>query len=193
MPASLRRWRSSAACRCAPAAQGRRPIPRPALPCAPALIALPPTLPQKLWMRGLPELSLVGGPAEGRVVVITGPTSGIGKETAAALAARGAHGEAPTAPWGERLPACVQREQLPAERRCAATSPGHRAARRPSRQTRPPAPLTSPACSTHLAHLAAVVLACRSIPKGEALKAELEAAAAAAGQPAPKLEVRRAG
>ena len=51
------------------------------------------TLPQKLWMRGLPELSLIGGPAEGRVVVVTGPTSGIGKETAAALAARGAHGE----------------------------------------------------------------------------------------------------
>lgn len=48
---------------------------------------------QKLWMRGLPSLSLIGGPAEGQVVVVTGPTSGIGRETAAALAARGSHGE----------------------------------------------------------------------------------------------------
>lgn len=38
--------------------------------------------------------------------------------------------------------------------------------------------------------LCAVVLACRSIPKGEALKQELEAEAAAAGQPQPKMEVR---
>ncbi|KAI3432217.1 hypothetical protein D9Q98_003779 [Chlorella vulgaris] len=80
---------------------------------------------QKLWMRGLPPLSLIGGPAEGQVVIVTGPTSGIGKETAAALAARGAH----------------------------------------------------------------VILACRSVPKGEALAAELRQQAAAAGQPAPQLEV----
>ena len=50
-------------------------------------------MPQKLWMRGLPSLGLIGGPAEGQVVVVTGPTSGIGRETAAALAARGARGE----------------------------------------------------------------------------------------------------
>ncbi|KAL4856494.1 Retinol dehydrogenase 12 [Chlorella vulgaris] len=80
---------------------------------------------QKLWMRGLPPLSLIGGPAEGQVVIVTGPTSGIGKETAAALAARGAH----------------------------------------------------------------VILACRSVAKGEALAAELRQQAAAAGQPAPQLEV----
>lgn len=43
-------------------------------------------------MRSLPSLDLIGGPAEGQMVVVTGPTSGIGKETAAALAARGAHG-----------------------------------------------------------------------------------------------------
>lgn len=52
---------------------------------------------QKLWMRGLPSLSLIGAPAEGLVVVVTGPTSGIGRETAAELAARGAQGEAVTA------------------------------------------------------------------------------------------------
>lgn len=44
-------------------------------------------------MRGLPSLDLIGGPAEGQVVVVTGPTSGIGRETAAALASRGARGE----------------------------------------------------------------------------------------------------
>ncbi|PRW61076.1 short-chain dehydrogenase reductase SDR [Chlorella sorokiniana] len=81
---------------------------------------------QKLWMRGLPSLDLIGGPAEGLTVIVTGPTSGIGRETAAELARRGA----------------------------------------------------------------TVVLACRSIPKGEALKKELEEQAAAGGQPAPKLEVQ---
>ncbi|KAL4424097.1 hypothetical protein ABPG75_001398 [Micractinium tetrahymenae] len=80
---------------------------------------------QKLWMRGLPSLSLIGGPAEGLVVVVTGPTSGIGTETAAALAARGAR----------------------------------------------------------------VILACRSISRGEALKQQLEAEAQGAGQPQPQLEV----
>lgn len=39
--------------------------------------------------------------------------------------------------------------------------------------------------------LAAVVLACRSIPKGEALKKELEEQAAAGGQATPRLEVGR--
>jgi hypothetical protein len=64
------------------------PPPCPAHPCTPPVI-----VPQKLWMRGLPSLGLIGGPAEGQVVVVTGPTSGIGRETAAALAARGARGE----------------------------------------------------------------------------------------------------
>lgn len=35
----------------------------------------------------------------------------------------------------------------------------------------------------------AVILACRNVPKGEAYKKELEEQAAAAGRPAPKLEV----
>lgn len=48
---------------------------------------------QKLWMRKLPALELIGGPASGHVCIVTGPTSGIGWETAFALAQRGAHGE----------------------------------------------------------------------------------------------------
>ena len=59
---------------------------------------------QKLWMWGLPSLTDIGGPAEGQVVVVTGPTSGIGRETAAALAARGAHGAC-------RAGACVLAEE----------------------------------------------------------------------------------
>lgn len=47
---------------------------------------------QKLWMMNLPSLDLIGGPVEGLVCVVTGPTSGIGKETATELARRGAHG-----------------------------------------------------------------------------------------------------
>lgn len=46
---------------------------------------------QKLWMRKLPALELIGGPASGHVCIVTGPTSGIGWETAFALAQRGAH------------------------------------------------------------------------------------------------------
>lgn len=47
---------------------------------------------QKVWMRHLPELGLVGGPVAGMVCIVTGPTSGIGTETASELARRGAHG-----------------------------------------------------------------------------------------------------
>lgn len=46
---------------------------------------------QKLRMRGLPPLGQIGGPAEGRVCVVTGPTSGIGRQAAMELAWRGAH------------------------------------------------------------------------------------------------------
>lgn len=51
------------------------------------------TLPlQKLKMWNLPEVDLIGGPAQGLVFVVTGPTSGIGREVASALARRGAVG-----------------------------------------------------------------------------------------------------
>jgi len=43
-------------------------------------------------MRNLPPIGLIGGAVESQVCIITGPTSGIGKETAAELARRGAHG-----------------------------------------------------------------------------------------------------
>ena len=46
---------------------------------------------QKIRMRGLPDLELIGGPADGLICIITGPTSGIGQEAAAELARRGAH------------------------------------------------------------------------------------------------------
>ena len=48
---------------------------------------------QKLWMRNLPPLELIGGPVAGLVCIVTGPTSGIGLETATELARRGAHGK----------------------------------------------------------------------------------------------------
>ena len=44
-------------------------------------------------MLNLPSLDLIGGPVEGLVCIVTGPTSGIGKETATELARRGAHGK----------------------------------------------------------------------------------------------------
>lgn len=47
---------------------------------------------QKLKMWNLPEVDLIGGPAQGLVVIVTGPTSGIGREVASALARRGATG-----------------------------------------------------------------------------------------------------
>jgi retinol dehydrogenase 12 len=44
-------------------------------------------------MWNLPPLDLIGSPVPpGTVCIVTGPTSGIGKETAAELARRGAHG-----------------------------------------------------------------------------------------------------
>eukprot|EP00199_Chlamydomonas_sp_CCMP681_P004426 CAMPEP_0119113964 /NCGR_PEP_ID=MMETSP1180-20130426/45759_1 /TAXON_ID=3052 ORGANISM="Chlamydomonas cf sp, Strain CCMP681" /NCGR_SAMPLE_ID=MMETSP1180 /ASSEMBLY_ACC=CAM_ASM_000741 /LENGTH=81 /DNA_ID=CAMNT_0007102285 /DNA_START=77 /DNA_END=318 /DNA_ORIENTATION=+ len=42
-------------------------------------------------MYDLDDVDFVGGPAKGLTIIITGPTSGIGKETAAAMARRGAH------------------------------------------------------------------------------------------------------
>ncbi|KAL6752312.1 hypothetical protein V8C86DRAFT_2758173 [Haematococcus lacustris] len=45
---------------------------------------------QKLGMQHLGSIDSVGGPVQGLTVIVTGPTSGIGKETAAALARRGA-------------------------------------------------------------------------------------------------------
>ncbi|KAG7674068.1 putative Dehydrogenase/reductase SDR family member FEY [Nannochloris sp. 'desiccata'] len=80
---------------------------------------------QKLWMMNLPSLDLIGGPVEGLVCVVTGPTSGIGKETATELARRGAH----------------------------------------------------------------VVLACRSMQRGQALRRAIEADAKASGRADPSLEV----
>lgn len=69
---------------------------------------------QKLWMRGLPSLSLIGGPADGLVVVVTGPTSGIGRETAAALAVRGARGERCACRGGDAAAAAASLPPWPA-------------------------------------------------------------------------------
>lgn len=44
-------------------------------------------------MRHLPQLDSIGGPADGLICIVTGPTSGIGREAAGELARRGAHGE----------------------------------------------------------------------------------------------------
>ncbi|DBA69396.1 hypothetical protein WJX79_008778 [Trebouxia sp. C0005] len=46
---------------------------------------------QKVRLRGVPPIDSVGGPAEGLTYIVTGPTSGIGKETAAALLRRKAN------------------------------------------------------------------------------------------------------
>lgn len=82
---------------------------------------------QTWGMRHLPaHIDDVGGPVAGLTAIVTGPTSGIGEETAATLARRGAK----------------------------------------------------------------VVLACRSLSRGEALKARLLDEAKAAGRPQPELEVR---
>ena len=47
---------------------------------------------QKLFNIGVPELRHIGGPVEGLVAVVTGPTSGIGRVTAIELGRRGATG-----------------------------------------------------------------------------------------------------
>ncbi|BDA41074.1 Retinol dehydrogenase 11 [Coccomyxa sp. Obi] len=46
---------------------------------------------QKLHLRNVPALADIGGPAEGCTCIVTGPTSGIGAETAATLVRRNAH------------------------------------------------------------------------------------------------------
>ena len=63
-------------------------IPHSSLPLPPP----PPVSLQKLGMFHLDEVDFVGGPAHGLTAIVTGSTSGIGVETAAALARRGARG-----------------------------------------------------------------------------------------------------
>jgi hypothetical protein len=58
---------------------------------------------QKLWMRHLPDLGLVGGPVANLVCIVTGPTSGIGTQTASELARRGAHGTLAAFSWRYRF------------------------------------------------------------------------------------------
>lgn len=48
-----------------------------------------------------------------------------------------------------------------------------------------------PALAAYMIHSRAVVLACRNVAKGDALKAELERETVAAGLPRPSLEVRQ--
>ncbi len=154
-------------------------------------------------MRGLPSLDLIGGPAEGLTVIVTGPTSGIGRETAAELARRGATGV--WVPLVLLLPECCMSASalFACCRSCCRGGLPAWGTRHTlwvgmiytwmSRPGAPPAQQHSPVLAHCLAAeppCAAVVLACRSIPKGEALKKELEEQAAAGGQPAPKLEVR---
>lgn len=66
-------------------------------------------------MRGLPSLDLIGGPAEGLTVIVTGPTSGIGRETAAELARRGATG-------GYSMLCCVRSARQPELQKMACTA-----------------------------------------------------------------------
>ena len=47
---------------------------------------------QKLGMMDIGPVDFVGGPARGMTCIVTGPTSGIGTETASAMARRGAKG-----------------------------------------------------------------------------------------------------
>ena len=82
---------------------------------------------QKLGMFHLDEVDFVGGPAQDLTAIVTGPTSGIGTETAATLARRGAK----------------------------------------------------------------VVLACRTLAKGEELKTQIEAQAVSIGRPKPDIRVMK--
>ena len=86
---------------------------------SPPLVA--PAATQKLWMRHLPPLELVGGEAASRVCIITGPTSGIGWETAFALAQRGAHGKCclQEGGWQEQPAALCPARLLPVRPPCA--------------------------------------------------------------------------
>lgn len=64
--------------------------------CTCTCLNLVPFIPlQKLWMIRIPDLSHIGDfpDRDGWVCIITGPTSGIGKETAREMFQRGYHGK----------------------------------------------------------------------------------------------------
>lgn len=141
---------------------------------------------QKFWMLRLPPLELIGGEASSRVCIVTGPTSGIGWETAFALAQRGAHGEG----VGGRARRVTRQAELPFWP--TASIQHARQANGTSCQLHLETHLTLGVCFLSCPlplRCAAVVLACRSRSKGRALKESIEAAAKANGQAHPKVEV----